>query len=325
MMKYDKSMIKSMILFDGGFCMKIVGMDIGATNLRIALADEKGNIIKQSTEKTDGPNLMSQIYSKLDELGNFHGIGIASVGPLNSRSGVITNPPNINIRNLNIVDMLKERYDRPSYLLNDCVAIVLGEKRFGVGKKIKNLVYLTLSTGIGCGAIVDDRVILGKDGNAHEVGHYVVETDSRLRCGCGRYGHWEAYCSGKNIPNFARYLLQEEYKDSKTKLSSVKDLTSELLFEIGKTDKVAAGIVEKIGRINAIQIENIIHAYDPELITIGGSVALNNQKEIMGPIQEYLRDYSFSHKPEVIITGLGGDAGVLGGVAGFLYFNEVGL
>jgi glucokinase len=304
----------------------IIGIDIGATNIRVALASDSGNILKLYSEKTDRLNLMEQIYGKIDALGDFAGIGISSMGPLNSRTGMILNPPNIDVSNVKIVELLKKRYGKRCYLLNDCVAAVLAEKAFGEGKEFENLVYVTLSTGIGCGAIVDGRIILGKDGNAHEVGHFVVDSESKIKCNCGGYGHWECYCSGKNMPKFARYLLETDYKQEKTALRDAKDgLTSELLFKLAESDKVASEIIDRIGRINAAEIESIVNAYDPELITIGGAVALNNEGRIMKPILDHIKEYRYLRRPKIAITPLGNKIGICGAVAGFLYFDGKGI
>jgi glucokinase len=96
--------------------------------------------------------------------------------------------------------------------LNDCAAAVLGERHFGAGKGLENLAYVTLSTGLGGGAIVDGHLLIGKDGNAVEVGHITIDPGSSLICGCGSPGHWEAYSSGSNIPNFVKHSLRDDDK-----------------------------------------------------------------------------------------------------------------
>lgn len=305
---------------------KIAGIDIGATNLRVALIREDGKILEHHSERTDGKNLMNQIYNKLDSYEEFDGIGIASVGPLDSRNGVIVNPPNLEVRNLGIVKLLKQRYGKPCYLLNDCVAAVLAEQAYGEGKRADNLVYITFSTGIGCGVIVDKRALLGKDGNAHEVGHHVVDTESKLQCGCGGYGHWEAFCGGKNIPIFTRFLLEKEYKGERTALKeNMKSLNAELLFNLANSDEIASNIVDRICRINAIEIANIINSYDPELITIGGSVALNNEARMMEAVLKYTKKYAINRMPRITTTPLRDKIGIYGAAAGFLYYDKSGI
>ena len=170
---------------------------------------------------------------------------------------------------------------------------------------------MTWSTGIGCGAIIDGRPILGKDGNAHEIGHTVVDIEGKMVCACGKKGHWEAYCCGKNIPNFARFLVK------KYKLSSefdTRDLTTEKLFSLAKKDKSASRIVNEILGINGIGIANIINVYDPELIVIGGSVMLNN-KWALNTIKRHAKSYKYNRMPRIKTTKLGENATLYGAMA----------
>jgi glucokinase len=185
----------------------------------------------------------------------------------------------------------------------------LGEKWFGDAKSIDNFVYVTLSTGIGAGAYVDNKLLLGKDGNACEVGHLVIDFEGRLQCGCGKWGHWEAYCSGRNIPNFARYWIKKrelEREDNPiVEVALSKKLTSKQLFDFAKKeDKLALEMVEEIGRLNAMGIANLINAYDPSLITVGGGLALNNEELILKPIQQWVGAYTRNRLPTIKLTSL---------------------
>jgi glucokinase len=194
---------------------------------------------------------------------------------------------------------------------------VLGEKEFGLGKGLSNLVYITLSTGIGGGAIVDGKLLIGKDGNAVEIGHMVIDKEGKLLCGCGKPGHWEAYCSGANIPRFVR-LWFKSHEVEKSKLfelggTNLSKLTSKLLFEAAKLgDEVAIQVVEEIGRLNAMGFANLINAYDPELITVGGAVALNNPELVLRPIKKYVKDFAVNRVPKIALTPLGEDVTLYG-------------
>src|SRR5271167_3396124 len=141
-----------------------VGLDIGGTHLRATLGNEKGELKEFISEKTDSKKIEQQIYRMLDNYSDYDCIGIGSVGPLDSVRGIITNPPNINIRNFRVTSALEKKYAVKSMLLNDCVAGVYGEKVFGAGKKYNNIVYVTLSTGVGSGVIANGSLVLGKDG-----------------------------------------------------------------------------------------------------------------------------------------------------------------
>jgi glucokinase len=191
---------------------------------------------------------------------------------------------------------------------------------FGAGKGFDNLVYMTLSTGIGGGVFVDGHLLLGKDGNASEVGHMVIDIEERLRCGCGKRGHWEAYCSGKNIPNYVRIRLNETvYRDSSLRKRvngwSQEETTKMFFEEAEKGDKTALDIVEDIGRLNAAGFASVINLYDPSIITVGGSMALNHESLILNPIKKYVPNYVINRVPEIQITPLGEDVVLMGAIA----------
>ena len=136
---------------------------------------------------------------------------------------------------------------------NDCVAAVWGEYLLGTGRGYDNLVYITLSTGIGAGVIVDGHLLLGKDGNAHEVGHLVIDYRG-IKCGCGGIGHWEAYASGRNLPNLIR-ILAKDYRGMITEaldLALNNSLTAPKLFRLWSDgDEFANYVVDELARINA--------------------------------------------------------------------------
>jgi len=294
-----------------------VGVDIGGTNLRVCIGDERGKIKTKLSEKLDvgsKNSVVEQITRLIKSLGgDFSAIGIGSIGLLDLKKGELSNPVHIPFKSIPIVRQLKDEFDVPAYLVNDCDAGVIGEKFFGLGKNEENLAYVTISTGIGCGVILNGRLLLGKDGNATEVGHITVDLERKLKCGCGGYGHWESYCSGRNIPNFVRLIAK-----SNARLSSI---TTEQFFDKAKSkDKVAMEIVDKIGEINAIGLSNINAAYDVSLITIGGSVALKNKNLILDPIRKYLPKYSVNRIPKIELTPLGDDVVLYGAMA--LAFNH---
>ncbi len=307
----------------------VIGIDIGATKTRMGLGDANGRIYAKYVYRTSSiaHDLIDFVVGKIREhFSNYFdkvlGIGVASIGPLDLRRGIILSPPNAPLRNIKVVAELRERLGKDVFLVNDAVAAAWAEKVYGMGKGFKNLVYVTLSTGIGAGVIVDDHLLLGKDGNAHEVGHIVVDYGGMMRCRCGGYGHWEAYCSGINIPEFVKRLLEEKYKDllEDSPLSHEYrrgELTAEVLFKHAKQgDALAAKIVEEeIGRLNAAGMASVVNCYDPEVVFLGGAIALNNERLVLEPIAKYIDMYVTNRKPKVTITDLGEDAGLKGAMA----------
>lgn len=286
-------------------------VDLGATNVRVSYGNAEG-LREKITERTDresGPEgVADQILQMLELLDvRFHAIGVGSIGPIFLETGTVINTPNLPFDRVPVVEPLREAYKVPVGMLNDCSAAVLGEQVFGAGKGLKNLAYVTLSTGLGGGAIVDGNLLVGKDGNAVEVGHLTIDPNSPLICGCGCRGHWEAYCSGSHIPDYARLLI-EELEDSHS-VSKLEKITTEGLYKAaGEGDPAAQEIVRRIGEVNAIGIADMVNVFDPELVTIGGSIALNNPELTLAPIVENIDNHLINRRPEIMITPLGADA-----------------
>jgi glucokinase len=307
----------------------VVGVDLGATNIRAALGSVESGILRRVEERTvqsESPDDVIQQFIRLirmvsaGDLDKVRAIGIGSIGPLDCWRGVILNPPNVPFKNVHIVEALRDLFRVPVYLLNDCTTAALGEWIFGAGKGLKSLAYITLSSGVGGGAIVDGVLLIGKDGNAAEIGHMVIDFEGRLTCNCGGRGHWEAYCSGAGIPRLANYLVESRLGDFRGTL--VEDLmrrgelTPKPLFElVRRGDKGALEIVEEVGRLNAIGFANVNTLYDPELITVGGSITLNNPELVLKPIIANIGKYTVNRVPEIIVTPLGGDVVLYGSIA----------
>ena len=308
----------------------VLAVDLGATNIRVALGTRDGKLVSKVKEKTirhgDEYAIANQIVRIINTYFPYAvkhslGLGVGSIGPLDLEKGRIVNPVNLPFKTVELREPLEEKLGLEVRILNDAVAAVWGEKVFGAGKNVKNIVYVTLSTGIGAGIIVDNHLLIGKDGNAHEVGHIVVDFNGTMRCGCGKLGHWEAYASGRNIPKYVSYLVRSKFSQlletsSLRKYLEKKELTAEILFkEARKGDSLALEIVEEIGKINAAGFASIINAYDPELITIGGAIALNNSEIVLKYLTKYLDFYVLNRKPEIKITPLGEDIVLYGALA----------
>lgn len=308
-----------------------VGIDLGATHMRVCIGNREGTFLRRVTRNMEVgdevEDYLNGVVAGVEEaIGetshqDIEGIGVASIGPLDIRRGGIARPANLPYRFIPILEWLDDRFDLETTLVNDANAAALGEKTYGAGKKEVNLIYITLSTGIGGGAIVDDHLLLGKDGNATEIGHMTIDPSDRLTCGCGKRGHWEAYCSGKNIPQFAK-LLVRGLSDSHrhvwggSKLIAEPTLSTRSVFEEARRrDKAARFVVGEIGKLNSVGVANCTNLYDPSLITLGGGVALNNPGLILPPIKRLVRKHAFNRIPKIMITPLGDDAGLLGALS----------
>jgi glucokinase len=314
--------------------LSYAAVDIGATNIRVAVGGEKGIKSKrfEATDRLNGPEgVPKQIARMIRGLdAEPLAIGVGSIGPLDTRMGAIGATPNFAFKYIPVVAPLEAEFGVPVQIMNDCNAAVIGEHVYGAGRGIDNLFYVTLSTGLGGGAIVDGNALNGKDGNAPEIGHLTLDRDSELTCGCGCRGHWEAYCSGANMPNYARILLRNRGLEGGLLMRMVGGdlgkLTSEMIFEAaGRGDRDAVFVVEEVGKVNAVGFANIVNAFDPELITVGGSVALNNPDLIIEPIRRGIAMHLINRGPEIRLTPLGTDVVLYGGLAVALRLGECKL
>ncbi|MEM1541066.1 MAG: ROK family protein [Ignisphaera sp.] len=312
----------------------VIGVDIGGTWIRIALASKDGSITKRYTMSTPREGDRYTIANTIAEIiwNRFSGyvqdieaIGIGTAGPLDLPKGTVIGAPNIPIHVFELGKPLIEEFKKPVIVANDCIAAVWGEKLFGLGRDKSNIVYITLSTGIGGGIIVNDILLLGKMGNAHEVGHMVIDVEGRMECGCGGRGHWEAYAGGANIPRFASNIIRDSELDVEEKGSPIyrafieQKLTSEMIYrEASKGDKLALKIVNEINKYNIAGFENVINAYDPEIVTVGGAIALKNpQTLVVEPIRRGIENSKgvVTHRPRIELTSLGEDIVLIGAVA----------
>jgi len=315
-----------------------VCVDLGGTNVRVGLGDDEGRILAKVTEETEkkkGPEGISEqivrmIRSIRTEMEEIEGIGIGSTGPLDLRKGALVKPAKIPFDFVPLVEPLANDFGLPIHLLNDCTSAVLGEKFFGSGKGHENLAYITISTGIGGGVYVDGHLLVGKDGNAAEIGHLTIDIEETLPCGCGKKGHWQAYCSGKGIPNYVKLLLEEKKPEELQGCLLMEAIernqgkvTAKALYDAAKAgDAVSRDIVEKIGVLNAIGFACVIDAYDPSLITVGGAITLNSTTLVIAPIRQHVEEHTRNRVPEIIVTPLGEDVVLYGALATVFYHSN---
>lgn len=311
-----------------------VGVDLGGTWLRVVLSDEKGNFVDRIREKVDKSSaeaISEQVVRIIRflckrygfQIKILRGVGIAATGPLIQDEGVLTKPTNIPFDLVPLTKPVSEELGIPACLINDCAGAALGENTFGAAKGLDNFVFITIGTGIGCGAIVNGTLLLGKDGNGHEVGHFVIDSEGKLTCGCGKPGHWEGYCSGRNIPNFVRMKIKEIPREVVNRSHLVKRVGGDFsklnaadLFDAAKQhDGLSLKLVNELGVLNAMGFANVISAYDPSLMTVGGTVTLNNKRMILSPIRKYVGNYTVNRVPKIEVTPLGEDVGLYGAVA----------
>ncbi|MEB3755855.1 MAG: ROK family protein [Desulfurococcales archaeon] len=302
---------------------RVLLVDIGATNTRLAIGWEEENQptlydIVQKKTPSSGEALVDRIVGYARKRKELSMASIASIGPLDLRKGWILETPNISIGPYPIVETLRSKLRVPVVLLNDCQAAVWGEFIYGKYRGTKNMVYITLSSGVGAGAIVDGHLLIGKRGNAHEVGHFIVNFDGKVRCGCGGLGHWEAYVGGKNIPRNAWELIND-YSGSKTpfyyKIIGNNFTVEELFNYATEADPVANYLIEKILMITAAGISGVIAAYDPEIIILGGTLFHKGLSRVLDKIVNYLKLYSLHENVTLSVSSYPAKEPLVGALA----------
>lgn len=307
--------------------MKYIGIDIGATNLRLGIFDESMSmlkaikIIKPSIHSEDSlANIILDNLAKEVDPNEIRGIGIGAAGLLDLDNGDVSFSSNINVHRVRLVKPIISKLHVPVLLLNDAVAAAYGEYMLE-HNDVDDLVYLSIGTGIGAGVIIDGEPLLGKNGNAHEVGCIVIAPDSNLRCGCGGLGHWEALASGINLPrSLIDYAMKNKslYINKSSLLNRILSnaiiTAADIYNEAYNDDALAVDFLDFISRINAAGLASIINLFDPQVVVLGGSVILNNVNYWINGIKKYLDIYLAPHKYELRVSRYG-DAAVMIGAA----------
>jgi glucokinase len=308
-----------------------IGIDLGGTNLRAAIADaDTGKIFHQRkcpTLAAEGQEAVIgrivQLIRELREIGqepdcNIKGIGIGVPGTPDIETGVIQFLPNLPGKWLNVPlqAIIEEQVKLPVALINDVRAITLGEWTFGAGRGADNMVCLAIGTGIGGGVVVNGQFHLGIGGTAGEFGHHVVEVDG-LPCGCGGKGCLELYASG---PAIAAMGVKEVMHGHTTRIGELVNydlnrINVEVIVQAAKEgDLIARGILERVGTYLGIAVGNILGVVSPQRVVFGGGVSSAgdlllrpivqtvNQRVHVIPIQ----------KVEFVLAELGINGGLIG-------------
>ena len=262
----------------------VLGIDIGGTKLAVGAVGPDGSLRgwrREPARKGDGPDstierLIAMSSAVLAEVGHERVpvAGVGCGGPLDAMAGVVQRPPNLpGWLDVPVVERLRAGLGMPVHLDNDANAAVLAEHRFGAGRGRRDIVYLTISTGIGGGAIVDDRLLWGATGNALELGHMSVDLDG-WQCSCGRRGCLEAFASGTNIGARARRAVTDGEPSILPQLAGgVAGISSETVTQgVRRGDALAIRIWRETIDVLAAGLTNVLNIFEPELIILGGGV-----------------------------------------------------
>jgi glucokinase len=308
----------------------LCGVDIGGTKLSTALVDQDGNLVEKTfdcdhTEKSEDL-LVEQVASNIKRLLTNHnlkeadvlGIGLACAGHMRFRDGVVITTSNLKgFKNYPLCNAVQAYFGIPVILDNDANAQAFGEFKFGAGKGYDSMVFLTLSTGIGAGIILNNKLYRGLTGTAGEFGHTIVEPNSDLTCTCGNRGCLMSCACGMALPHLFRKKI-EAGMVSKLDLPRDSDYAQVngkwLKAGLEMDDPVSKEIILESGYYVGIGIYNIFQALNPPLVVLGGGLLSWGDfylDQIRKTFREYARDMIFDPF-EIAVSQIGPDVGVIG-------------
>ncbi len=317
----------------------IIGIDIGGTKVAGGLVSRKGQLVSSRIVPTRADRGFDASFGQIVRLverlirrgggsEKIAGIGLCAPGPLNPRTGLVIEAPNMpGWRNIRLARLVEDRFGLPAKVENDANAAGLAEALFGAAVGYRHVFYVTVSTGIGTGIIIDRKIYHGKNGVAGEGGHVTIDYQSPYRCGCGSLGCIEALAAGPAMARRARIRLEQEH----TAPSLLRDLDAsridpKLIETAARAgDAIARSILDETGFYLGVWLAGMITLLDPEVIVMGGGVARIG-KPLFDRIRQTIPQYSinrrFATKTPLVRAKLEKNVGVYGAASLFLPAGE---
>jgi len=309
--------------------MYYIGIDLGGTKIKAGIVDEEGKIIKKDSMPTGRTRKSEEIVNDICLLikklmsdanlsaNDIYSVGIGSPGSLDRERGIIIANFNLGFRYVAMRDAIQKVVPVPVYIENDANCAAIAESIAGAAKGMDYAVLITIGTGIGGGIIINNKLYIGANGAAAELGHIVLKLNGEA-CTCGRKGCWEAYSS-------ATALIRQ------TKAAAVKDPSSKILElvngDLDKIDAKTAFDAAKMGDETAIKVideyidiladglANIVNIFQPDIIAIGGGVSKEGEN-LLAPLREKMQGRTFFigdlKNTQIVAAQMGNDAGIVG-------------
>ena len=308
-----------------------LAMDLGGTWIRAALVTQAGNIIWQERTPTNPGDAKEAIVGRINDAisrglsaaqdNTLAGVGLALAGPVDPRTGILYAPPNLlQLDGVSFKNIWQERGKWPVFTGNDATVAALGEYTYGSGVGSRTLIYITLSTGIGGGIVVDGRPMDGAYGMAGEIGHMCIDRNGPL-CKCGHRGCLESYASGTAIGETAQRLVKARTDSMLVNMVSgdLSKISAQHVFQAARAgDVVSQELLDDVSQALGVGLVNILHLFNPDIIVIGGGVS--QSWDCLWPtVDRYIQTNAMAHIRkmgfQVVVTSLGDDIGLLGAAA----------
>ncbi len=306
---------------------RVIGIDVGGTNLRGALVSREGKIIRRMKIASEAhvgidaviKNLVNLIKT-IGEGEDLAGVGIGIPGIIDSKNGIITQAPNIsNVRNYPIRERLRQKLgeETPVVVENDANCAAVGEWWMGAGRDVDSLIMLTLGTGVGGGIILDGKLWAGADGMGGEIGHMTIYPDG-ARCNCGNFGCLESYSSASAVRRMVKEILEDSsvvtvFREEVPHIDPA--MIPEVVMKAAvEEDKAALGIWERFGTALGIGMASCVNILNVEMVVLGGGVS-QAWEMFIGRAKEELRKRGLKapvERVKVRKSVLGDDEGIIG-------------
>ena len=310
----------------------VMGVDLGGTKTAAALATAEGEILSRGYCPTLGEagsqDIIGSILETMEEamsrgkirLSQLLGIGLAAAGVVDSDRGMVISSPHIpGLREAPLKQAVEQRFGVPAYMGNDATLAALGEWHFGLKRSVANLVYVTISTGIGGGIIANGKLYAGAGGTAGEIGHMTIDVNGP-HCNCGNTGCWETLASGTAL---AREAVREIREGANTSIAGLvggdlSRIDARVVFQAAKgRDELANKLISRLAYYFGVGLANLVNIFAPELILIGGGLAKMGDL-LLQPAISLAKERAYvtlAYDVEIRPALLGDDSGVLGAVA----------
>lgn len=321
----------------GGEVNYALGVDLGGTKIAFGLVDAAGRVLEElilpTCPREGAPGVIQRILNGLNQVAGeapeprrIRGIGMAVPGILDIDTGRVLLASNLNWRDVPVGAILERELDLPIFLENDARAAAWGEKRFGVGRGVEDLLYIAIGTGIGGGLVLGGRIYRGHHGNAGEIGHMVIDPEGPP-CGCGNRGCWEALASGRAIAARATELIAGGHPSTLAEIVARGEELSarQVAAAAGAGDRLARDVLQEAARYIGLGIASLVTIFDPEVVVLGGGVSRSGSL-LLSTVTRVVRERALppaGRDVRIVLSTWPETAGVVGAAA--VAFSRLGL
>ncbi len=302
-----------------------IGIDLGGTNIAGGLIDESGKLLYKHSVRTDtsrGANgICSDIVALIEKIRQENGnceilsIGVGVPGQVDCDTQLVVYCNNIPLQNTDLKSIIEEKTGIPAFIGNDADAAALGEVKAGAAQSFKDVVMITLGTGIGCGLIFGGRAFPGCNGASGEIGHISLIPDG-IECNCGRRGCFELYASATALKRQTREAMEKNPESKLWEIAkSLDNVSGKTAFDAMRAgDAAGSEVVRQYIEYLAIGLTDIVNLLQPEAIIIGGGISKEGET-LLAPVRDFIARNRYSRgdiQTQVLKAALGNDAGIIG-------------